>query len=102
MRHQADGRLGSEVREANKGVRDAAAASERALHKEELRGERMDRLFDEQRGWMRDMQARHTEDKHWMEQRYDEEKREGRADRARLLELQAAYMRLAERFSQNK
>ena len=102
MRHQADGRLGSEVREANKGMRDAAAASERALHKEELRGERMDRLFDEQRGWMRDMQERHIEDKHWMEQRYDEEKREGRADRARLLELQAAYMRLAERFSQNK
>ena len=82
MRHQADGRYGSEVREANKHVRDAAAACDRALRKEEVRVERMEGLLTEQRGWMRDM-----------EQRYDEERR---ADRTRLAEMHVAHLRLAE------
>ena len=54
LRHQADGRYGSGVREANKETRAQAAFWERQAH----RGEQM---VQEQRGWMRDMGERLAE-----------------------------------------
>ena len=89
LRHAADGRLGAETREANKNVREQAAF---------WRGEatELKKLAGEQRGWMRDMQTSHNNALRVANERYDEEKREGRANSVRLSEMHHVALKMAE------
>jgi hypothetical protein len=95
LRHAADGRLGAETREANKNVREQAAF---------WRGEatELKKLAGEQRGWMRDMQTTHNDALRVANERYDEEKREGRANSVRLSEMHHVALKMAECLSKSK
>ena len=62
LRHQADGRYGSEVREANKGVRDLADYWKRQAEKQEKRSDEKDQMILEcHRLFTREMATRFRE-----------------------------------------